>query len=333
MAAPSTVLSHPAGLVRDRSSLFHSFLADQPEYLVPERLIASDGDSKSAGPLVVSTNVWFTWRDHLPPCVQACYPMPDKFLANTGLIWVDDPVSRVQRPFWVGPWFQEKLARLERGRPAAGLSSHHCQVLFQAGVLTRSGESGRLTGERRVNFKTAADKFEAEGYTCLHELIHPFHLGSLRRYYRHLVRTGGMSLGDNSSPLRYVAYNESVAQFFHLQLTTLVSEVAGTQVKPSFVYVVAYQGNADLPVHTDRQQCEYAVSLLVDYTPEPFDQSSWPLYFETAKGTCCVWQALGDAVLYRGRSLPHFRKQLSATSTSTSILFYYVNHDFSGSLA
>ena len=333
MVSPTTVLSHPAERVLDRSSFFHSFLADQPGYLVPEPLILNDRDWNPSAPLVVSPNVWFTWRDRLPPSVGACYPLPDRFLPDTGFIWVDDSTTGLQRPFWAGPWFQAKLAGTYRGNPAGSFSAHHRRVLFEAGVLIRPDEAPSRFAEWKRTLGGSLHKFQSDDYVRLRDLMHPYHLGSLRRYYRHMVRTGGMTLGDSGSPRRYVAYNESVAQFFHGQFAAIVSAVAGVRVKPSFAYVASYQGGADLPVHTDREQCEYAVSLLVDYTPEPLDQSPWPLYLETGTGTVAVWQAIGDAVLYRGRRLSHYRKPLAESSTSTSIFFYYVDDKFDGPLA
>ena len=61
-------------------------------------------------------------------------------------------------------------------------------------------------------------------------LIHPLHVAALRRYYRHRIRTGGMILGDDQSPKRYVAHNESVARFFHQQLTAAVTAIVGEPV-------------------------------------------------------------------------------------------------------
>ena len=141
-----------------------------------------------------------------------------------------------------------------------------------------------------------------------------------------------MTLGDSGSPLRYVAHNESVARFFHSQIATAVGAIAGAPVKPSYVYVSSYQGGADLPAHTDRAQCEYSVSLLLDYTPEPVDRSSWPLYLVTASGPVAIWQGIGDGLIYRGRELVHYRTKLPEAMTSTSIFFHYVDRDFRGSL-
>jgi hypothetical protein len=129
-----------------------------------------------------------------------------------------------------------------------------------------------------------------------------------------------------------VAHNEPTASFFHHQLTDTVSAVAGQPVKPSYVYVAAYQSGAELASHVDRAQCEFSITFLVDCTPEPERESAWPLYLDTPQGIVTVFQCLGDGLLYKGRELPHYRKRLADGCTSTSIFFHYVPQDFKGPL-
>jgi hypothetical protein len=330
--APAALARDDAAAVpRDRADYFQCYLADQPEYLVPERLCAFDG-KRPAGPLMMSRNAWLAWRENLPPSIANCYPLPEMFLPSVDLAWVDDAVTGMQLPFWVGPWFRGKLEGLSQGQAAPAMASYHSVALLAAGVLERPGDAARRAAEWNDMVGRAASRFAKDGFVAMPPLVHPFHLGSLRSYYRRLLRTGGMTLGDNCSPTRYVVYQESVAQFFHRQIAHAVSAVANMPVKPTFVYSVSYPGGADLEVHTDRAQCEYAVSLLVDYTPEPLEQSPWPMRLNGLNGTRKIWQALGDAVLYRGTRIPHWRDQLAASATSTSLLFYYVNENFTGSL-
>lgn len=318
---------------RDRARQFHCFLADQPHYLVPERLLSRSAGESGPEPLVVNPDVWFSWRDSPVPPTAAAERVPKSFLRDGGLMWVGDPVTGSHMPFWAGPWFQEKLAGFARGERAPGVSEHHRQILSQAGVLVRPKEvSGRVAAWKEKVLDLSA-RFERNGCVSFQDLIHPFHVGSLRRYYRSLIRRGGMTLGDSGSPQRYVAYNEQVAQFFHRQFTGLVSAIAGVRVKPTFAYVASYQGGAELPAHTDRAQCEYAISLLIDYTPEPVDQTPWSLNLETAKGLVRIWQGIGDSLVYKGCAISHYRTHLAAHATSTSMLFYYVPEDFAGSLA
>lgn len=190
---------------------------------------------------------------------------------------------------------------------------------FESAALDRRAAAG------------AAD-FRARGYVAVERIIHPLHLGALRIHTRRLLRTGAMKLGDSGDPRRYVAHNEPIARRFHERLTGVVARIAGVPVKPSYVYIAAYQGGAELRAHTDRPQCEYSISLLVDFTPEPVGESPWPLLLDTEEGTVAIHQRLGDALVYRGRRFPHRRARLSSEMTSTSILFHYVDVDFSGSL-
>ena len=93
---------------------------------------------------------------------------------------------------------------------------------------------------RRQILTKAAELFLAKGYAAIPNLIHPFHIAALRRYYRYLIRSGVIRLGDRQSPLRYVAYNEPVARFFHENITKKLSSVVGETIKPSYVYLASY---------------------------------------------------------------------------------------------
>jgi hypothetical protein len=174
--------------------------------------------------------------------------------------------------------------------------------------------------------------FREKGYAPLGGLIHPFHIAALRRYYRCLIRSGSIHLGDKQSPRRYVAYNEPVARFFHRDIAPALSAVAGEPLKPSYVYMASYLNGAELRKHMDREQCEFSVTLCLDFAPEPSLETPWPIRLDTPTGTVTVYQALGDGLAYRGTRLPHYRSALSEGQTSTSIFFHYVGIDFAGSL-
>jgi hypothetical protein len=112
-----------------------------------------------------------------------------------------------------------------------------------------------------------------------------------------------------------------------------VSAIAAEPVKPSYVYMASYLSGAELKKHTDREQCEFSVTLCVDFSPEPELETPWPIRLDTATGTSTVYQAMGDGLAYRGTKLPHYRCALPEGMTSTSIFFHYVAESFTGSLA
>ena len=176
-----------------------------------------------------------------------------------------------------------------------------------------------------------ATTFEG-GYVVLENLIPPFHLGALRRYYRHRVRRGFYSLGDEQVSRRFAAHNEGVARFMHKQLAGAIGDVSRAALKPSYAYFVSYLSGADLAKHVDREQCEYSITTCIDASPEPQDESPWPIQLDTGPGTAKVYQSIGDALFYRGCSVAHWRESLPRGLTSTSLLLHYVDESFTGKL-
>jgi hypothetical protein len=204
-------------------------------------------------------------------------------------------------------------------------------LLRDAGILVPE-QSANDSHTQCDGLSKAALLFQGKGYAPLGDLIHPFHIAALRRYYRHQIRTGAIQLGDGQSPRRYVAYNEPVARFFHHHIASRLSAVAGEAVKPSYVYLASYLSGAELKKHTDREQCEFSITLCLDFSPEPRNATPWPIQLDTPTGTVTVYQALGDGLAYRGTRLPHYRGTLPEGQTSTSIFFHYVAADFDGPL-
>jgi hypothetical protein len=179
----------------------------------------------------------------------------------------------------------------------------------------------------------AARQYQERGYTVVANLIHPFQLSWLRRHYRRLVRMRQLPLGDGQSSRRYWAHNETIAAWFHRQLTPIVRAIARRPLKPSYVYSVSYCAAAELQEHTDREQCEVSISYCLDYSPEPDLHTPWPLRLHTSSGTTPILQAIGDGLVYAGARLPHSRMPLPRGHSSTSLLFHYVSEDFEGPLS
>ncbi len=310
-------------------SLFHCRLDDQPDHLVPERLLQPGlWEVPSDRPLFVNPDCFFTRNGGSPATVCT-----DSFALQGEMVWIKDPGDAALRPFWLGPELSQMLSGAKPGDPAPSvLSPQARRSLIMANVLVLDDYASHRREQWAEIVSVTGTRFQQQGYAPVGRLIHPFHIAALRRYYRHQLRTGELHLGDGQSPLRYIAHNEPVARFFHRQLTAAVTAFAGEPVKPSYVYLASYQPGAILAKHTDREQCEFSVTLCLDYSPEPRGATPWPLHLHKESGIVTVFQAMGDALLYRGCQLPHSRDPLPEGHTSTSIFFHYVREDFAGSL-
>jgi hypothetical protein len=246
---------------------------------------------------------------------------------------VRDPAAGSLHPFWLGPGLRSVVSRLRPGEPVPASAARDARCLLAgAGIVTPEEQAERRLAEWTEVVRKGARRFREKGYVPVGNLIHPFNLAALRRYYRHAIRRGAIRLGDEQSPRRYALHNESVARFFHHQIANAVSAIVEEAVKPSYVYLASYLNGAELKKHTDRQQCEFSVTLCLDFSPEPQLATSWPICLDTAEGTVTVYQALGDGLVYRGTKVPHYRGVLAEGYTSTSIFFHYVPENFSGLL-
>jgi hypothetical protein len=310
------------------SELYHCLLDEQPYYLVPQRLYESD----RSGPLIVNPECWFSWLAPMP-ADKAIRTFAAEYLCpGDWKVWVDDPGTRSLWPYWVGPEFAGYLAEMAPGFPVEKPLPPHVEwVLTRANILVEPGYPERRRRKWLDQLWSYAANFE-RGYTNIAGLIPPFHLGALRRYYRFHTRSGSFKLGDGQVARRYYAHNEAASCFIHCQLTGAVSDIARTLVKPSYSYLAAYESGSVLERHTDREQCEFTVTLCVDATPEPQAQVPWPIQLDVPEGAMRIWQYVGDGLLFRGRQLPHYRDMLPEGSTSTSLLLHYVNDTFEGQL-
>jgi len=322
--------THAATFAPDR---FYCLLDELPLHLLAMPARKSFQRTLVQAPrLVLNPQCQLFHGDELPCELDLGRELLSGFALEGTIAWVRDR-RRGYMPFWLGPKFEPILRELNANAALpASVPAYVRSVLATANLLASEEEMGAQTELRIEAIAKAATQFGETGYAPLRDLIHPFHIAALRRYYRYKIRTGAIALGDRQCSRRYAIHNDPVARFFHHQISSTLSEVVGQPLKPSYVYMASYLSGAALKKHTDREQCEFSVTLCLDYSPEPALATPWPIRLETPAGMVTVYQALGDGLAYRGTRLPHYRGTLGEGETSTSIFFHYVAADFVGSL-
>jgi hypothetical protein len=302
---------------------FYCLLDELPMHLVPQRFrrkLRAEGERT----LFLNPECTLYTAGQAPD--EVADELLSRFAMQGTMAWIREAECGSLLPFWLGPTYEAFVSGLRAGEEVpSSIPSGARTVLAAAGIFVSGDDRGEVA-------RNSATEFQEKGYAPLGDLIHPFHVAALRRYYRHLIRTGEIRLGDNQSNRRYVAHNEPVARFFHAQLAGKLGAVAGLKLEPSYVYMASYLSGSELKKHTDREQCEYSVTFCLDFSPEPALATPWPIRLDTPTGTVTVYQALGDGLAYRGTRLPHYRSKLPEGQTSTSIFFHYVSEDFVGPL-
>lgn len=311
---------------------FYCLLDELPLHLVPRPALAvmsQDGGRD----LFLNPDCRLCVGEELPEELASQKELFAAFALQGTIAWPREANTGPLVPFWLGSRFESLVRELRPEEPVpASVPASARSILEGAGILVSEDSVAHRLTEKEEALGRAAELFQKKGYAPLHSLFHPFHIAALRRYYRYLIRTGRIPLGDGQSSRRHAAYNDPVARFFHRQITMPLSAVAGEPIKPSYVYLASYLSGAELKKHVDREQCEFSITLCLDFSPEPDLATPWPIRLDTPTGTVTVYQALGDGLAYRGTRLPHYRSPLGNGQTSTSIFFHYVASDFAGSL-
>ncbi|MDQ1740060.1 MAG: hypothetical protein QOE53_1712 [Pseudonocardiales bacterium] len=258
-------------------------------------------------------------------------PHRTRFLGGYPLVWVSDPVTGFAAPYWAPRGWAAALAQLRPGESGHSLPAQLAPALQAVGALIDPAACGSPDQPRANPLAGAAAHFAAFSYATVSGLAPPAQLRALGSYQRELIGSGQVRLGDAQCPRRYGMHDEPIARFFLHQLRTAVARIVGRPVVPAYTYSVTYEAGAVLAAHTDRAQCEYTLSLLVDVTGDA-ESEPWPLWLEADGEPVAVRQVPGDALLFAGRRLRHWRDRLPDGRTSTSLLLHYVDEEFTGSL-
>ncbi|MGA8939190.1 MAG: hypothetical protein WB439_08500 [Acidobacteriaceae bacterium] len=165
--------------------------------------------------------------------------------------------------------------------------------------------------------------FKQRGYVGVGQPIHPFHLGSLRRYARRRFRKEAMQSDESRRALKFAIRGDSVLAFFHRQLAPIVANLVGASVEPSYCYATCYKPGAELSGTTGDEDAKYSLDLLLDCTPESKESSAWPLRLDGKVSSIGIRQNIGDALLYRSMDVKRYRTALPRGMTSTSVVFHY----------
>jgi hypothetical protein len=82
-----------------------------------------------------------------------------------------------------------------------------------------------------------------------------------------------------------------------------VEELTGYQLTPTYTFGRIYYKNAVMKQHIDRNACEISVTVNIS-----IDKTPWPIWIKNKDGIDIPVELFpGDALIYKGQILPHWR--------------------------
>jgi len=249
-------------------------------------------------------------------------------------VWVKNVVSDITQPYLVSKPTSEMIKDLVAGSTSVNqLEPPAVRELEEIGVIFN--ELGRQSDKQSWNahLEKAKSELREQSWTVVKALYNPAGASAFRAWVdqnRKFYRDG-----DDLVANRIIRHNDILCRNFQAEFSKVLIPLFPEPVKASYCYLGIYHDQADLPKHSDREQCRWNVSVVLDSCPEITDlQDSWPIYLEPVPHKHVRLDAvIGDAIIYRGDKIPHWRDPLPKQFDQVSICFFhYVHESFFGSL-
>lgn len=172
----------------------------------------------------------------------------------------------------------------------------------------------------------SAAEFWDRGYLLAERLLNPQQLAFARAAMDASRRSGRMRSATSRivSDNAHNEYSPIGGEVLLLKCLPAISEAVGAELLPAYAFWRIYEPGSALLRHIDRGACE--VSATVAIAAEPVDEV-WPIKFQPLLGgEAEVALRPGDAAIYQGCRVPHWRDRLTG-GTQYQLFLHYVRKE------
>jgi len=166
-------------------------------------------------------------------------------------------------------------------------------------------------------------QYEEKGFDIRQGFIPQYLAQYLRNYFELLRRNDQIpNKGDEQVEKSLGIYGDPAFDMLMLMCLPIVEQSVGKKLLPTYTYARIYFNGAALLPHTDRPECEHSVSLSLGGEYDLL----WPLSFQHDQQVIHAGLSEGDAVVYKGNKVVHWRDEFQGT-TQYQIFMHYVEAD------
>lgn len=173
--------------------------------------------------------------------------------------------------------------------------------------------------------ENTASVLQRQGYVKLSNLIEEPEAKRLLSAFRdHLEHSDAQP--DPQCPKSQAVYGIPLFDELLERLTPVVSKASGKNLVPTYSYARMYATGERLEKHVDRPACQYSTTLCLGSKGVP-----WPIFMvrpeeaDSVPGSAVFLNA-GDAVLYRGMDMVHYREEFKGV-WQAQVFLHWVDAD------
>lgn len=170
---------------------------------------------------------------------------------------------------------------------------------------------------------TDAERFEKNGCVLVKNFIDKQTIAVVSQYFENKIRRGEWTEttkeGDPTS--RYAYYADPLIEVLLQASKDAVEDATGKELLPTYSYSRVYQSGEKLSPHVDRPSCEISVTVNVA-TKGEFS----PIYTQYGQNDPEKHVLNpGDAVIYMGCDVMHWRQPLKENQLNVQFMLHYVD--------
>jgi hypothetical protein len=163
--------------------------------------------------------------------------------------------------------------------------------------------------------------FQTKGCVLLKGFLDPQATATVSRYMEYTVKQQSFSADDPTS--KYARYADPLSETILYNSKEELEKVTGFLLHPTYSYSRVYFKGDTLKPHVDRPSCEVSVTVHIATQGDP-----WPVWMQIpGKEPVSFILEPGDAVVYKGCEVKHWREKAVDTELNAQIMLHYVNQN------
>jgi len=168
-----------------------------------------------------------------------------------------------------------------------------------------------------------AETFARQGFVVIAPLVPPSQTALARDHLLGRLKNGTLTVDSTLGTDIPAIYGDPVLDGLMNALVQRVEYCTGLSLFPTYSYARVYHRGDELKPHRDRRACEISVSLNLGQQP----QTPWPLCIQGRdKVSASAILNPGDALIYHGIELTHWRKPYEGDEIA-QVFMHYVNQN------
>ena len=160
------------------------------------------------------------------------------------------------------------------------------------------------------------ENFNRQQHVVVKGLLDPLLVKFLESYYRQILGSGGTHFRRDGTSLN--GYGEACADVALYATREKIEAATGLKLNPGFSFVRLYRKGEKLRRHIDRGANEVNCTIQI-YASKP-----WPLGVDVGGKDKIIDQECGDALIYKGLEIPHWRDKYDGDEHLQLILAYVI---------